>query len=53
MTIAAIEGMAVGAGIALAMACDWRVAASNAYLYVPEVKMGLNLGWQTVPRPSA
>jgi enoyl-CoA hydratase len=50
MTVAAIEGMAVGAGVALAIACDWRVIARNAYLYVPEVKVGLNLQWGALPR---
>jgi enoyl-CoA hydratase len=50
ITIAAIEGMAVGAGVALAIACDWRVLARDAYLYVPEVKIGLNLQWGALPR---
>ncbi len=50
ITIAAIEGMAVGGGVALAIALDWRVIASNAYLYVPEVKVGLNLQWGALPR---
>ncbi len=50
ITIAAIDGMAVGAGVALALACDWRVAAKDAFLYVPEVKVGINLQWGAVPR---
>ena len=49
-TIAAIHGPAVGAGIALALCCDWRVMASDAYLYVPEVKIGLTLQMQAIPR---
>lgn len=49
-TIAAIEGPAVGAGCAIAIACDWRVMAQDAYLYVPEVKIGLTLQWQAIPR---
>ncbi len=50
ITITAMEGMAVGAGCAIALACDWRVLASDAYLYVPEVKIGLNLQWGALPR---
>lgn len=49
-TIAAIEGPAVGAGVAIAISCDWRVMAENAFLYVPEVKIGLTLQWQAIPR---
>lgn len=49
-TIAAIEGPAVGAGAAIAVCCDWRVMAEDAYYYVPEVKIGLTLQWQAVPR---
>ncbi len=47
---AAIEGLAVGAGVALALSCDWRVMGRSAYLYVPEVKIGLTLQWQAIPR---
>lgn len=50
ITVTAMEGMSVGAGCALALACDWRVLASDAYLYVPEVKIGLNLQWGALPR---
>jgi enoyl-CoA hydratase len=50
VTIAAMNGLAVGAGIAIALACDWRVLARDAYLYVPEVKIGLNLQWGALPR---
>ena len=49
-TIAAVEGPAVGAGAAIAICCDWRVLAEDAYFYVPEVKIGLTLQWQAIPR---
>ncbi len=50
VTIAAMEGPAVGAGVALPLACDWRVLAEGGYLYVPEVRVGLNLQWGALPR---
>jgi enoyl-CoA hydratase len=50
VTIAAMEALAVGAGVALPLACDWRVLGKTAYLYVPEVKIGLNLQWGALPR---
>jgi enoyl-CoA hydratase/carnithine racemase len=50
ITVAAMERIAVGAGVAIALACDWRVLGRSAYLYVPEVKIGLNLQWGALPR---
>lgn len=50
ITIAAMERLAVGAGVALPLACDWRVMGESCYLYVPEVKIGLNLQWGALPR---
>lgn len=40
----------MGAGVAIALACDWRVLGRGAFLYVPEVKIGLNLQWGALPR---
>ncbi len=50
VTIAAMEKIAVGAGVALPLACDWRVLGESCYLWVPEVKIGLNLQWGALPR---
>jgi len=50
VTICAIEGWCIGGGAALAVACDWRVIASDAQMYVPEIKLGMNMSWQSVPR---
>jgi enoyl-CoA hydratase/carnithine racemase len=50
ITIAAIERLAVGAGVALPIALDWRVMGEGAYLWVPEVKIGINLQWGALPR---
>lgn len=50
ITIAAIEGMAVGGAVALALACDWRVGGQGCHFYLPEAKVGLNMGWGAIPR---
>src|SRR5690606_37559728 len=50
LTIAAIEGVNVGGGVALTLCCDWRVMSEEAYLYVPEIQIGISLSWHTVPR---
>jgi enoyl-CoA hydratase/carnithine racemase len=50
MTFVAIEGYCVGGGAALAVACDMRVMAQDATLYVPEIERGMNMSWQSVPR---
>jgi 3-hydroxyacyl-CoA dehydrogenase len=39
--VAAIEGVALGGGFELALACHWRVAAGGAKVGLPEVKLGL------------
>ena len=46
-TIAAINGAAIGAGLALALACDLRYAAANARLGVPFTSLGMHAGMAT------
>lgn len=40
-TIAAINGHALGIGLTLAMACDFRIAAEHATFGFPEVRLGM------------
>jgi E-phenylitaconyl-CoA hydratase len=49
--IAAIRGYCFGEGLHLALACDFRVCASDAIFCLPEVAIGMAqtwLSWQTV-----
>jgi E-phenylitaconyl-CoA hydratase len=51
--IAAINGLALGGGLEIALACDIRIASENASLGTPEVTLGLIPGWgatQRLPR---
>jgi len=50
VTIAAIEGYCIGGAAALVVACDFRVMGAEAYLRLPEVPLGMNMSWRTIPR---
>ena len=39
--VAAIQGVALGGGFEIALACHWRVASADAQVGLPEVKLGL------------
>ncbi len=44
-TIAAVKGHALGGGLGLAIACDFRIAGENAVFGLPESKIGFPLLW--------
>jgi len=43
--IASINGFALGGGLELALACDFRIAAEHAELGSPEINIGIIPGW--------
>jgi len=50
VTIAAVEGYCIGGAAALAVALDFRIAGEGAYFRLPEVALGMNMSWRTLPR---
>jgi len=50
VTVAAINGAALGGGLELAMACDFRIAIKHAKIGLPEVTLGLIPGWGGITR---
>jgi enoyl-CoA hydratase len=49
-TIAAIEGYCVGGACALVLCCDFRIMGEGAMLRLPEVPLGINMSWRSLPR---
>jgi enoyl-CoA hydratase/carnithine racemase len=50
VTIAQVHGYAVGGGVVLMAVCDLRVAAEDAWFFIPEVDLGLPLAWGGIPK---
>jgi len=50
ITIAAVNGACMGGGLCIAMNCDFRIAADNATMGVPEINLGVFLSWGATPR---
>jgi enoyl-CoA hydratase/carnithine racemase len=53
VTIIAVEGFCIGGGCALAVACDFRIMGEGAYMRLPEIPLGMNMSWRSIPRIAA
>ena len=49
ITIAAWNGGAMGGGACIATACDFRVGAKGCFMQYPEIDIGVNLMWKSLP----
>ncbi len=50
VTIAQVQGYAIGGGLVLMVACDLRVASEDAVFSIPEIDLGIPLAWGGIPR---
>ena len=50
VTIAAIEGPCIGGGVALVVSLDFRFCGEGAHFRIPEVALGMNMSWGSMPR---
>jgi enoyl-CoA hydratase/carnithine racemase len=49
VTIAAVQGAALGGGACIPVACDFRIGARGCFMGYPEVALGINLMWHSLP----
>lgn len=49
ITIAAWKGAAMGGGACIATALDFRIGARDCFMSYPEILIGINLMWQSLP----
>lgn len=50
ITIAAVNGYSLGAGLCIPIACDFRIASEKAVFGVPETGIGIFYTWGATPR---
>jgi enoyl-CoA hydratase/carnithine racemase len=49
VTISAIQGAALGGGACIPTACDFRIGSEDCFVGYPEVNLGMNLMWHSLP----
>jgi enoyl-CoA hydratase/carnithine racemase len=49
ITIAAWNGGAIGGGACLVTAADFRIGSADCFIHYPEIDLGMNLMWQSLP----
>ena len=49
ITIAAWHGGALGGGACITTACDFRIGAEGCFMQYPEIDLGVNLQWKSLP----
>ena len=49
VTIAGVHGAALGGGACIPVACDFRIGTSDCFCGYPEVNLGINLMWFSLP----
>ena len=50
ITIAVLQGAALGGGFEISLACDFRIAVAAVKMGLPETMLGLLPGWGGIPR---
>lgn len=50
ITLAVLQGAALGGGCEIALACDFRIATTKVKIGLPETTLGLIPGWGGIPR---
>lgn len=50
VTIAKVNGAAIGGGLLIMIACDFRIVAEDSVLCLPELALGIPLAWGGIPR---
>lgn len=48
VTVASINGFAIGGGLSLAIACDFRIVAAGTRMWIPELSLGMPYMWGSI-----